>query len=91
MRDITKKVVILNNLSSPYICEAIIVLKDYNPRLESKVIEDAEKIVSDYMEKIKKNEQTVKRSAPKGKKSLILCLIASLITIAVLGYKVIAG
>lgn len=91
MRDITKKVVILNNLSSPYICEAIIVLKDYNPRLESKVIEDAEKIVSDYMEKIKKNGQTVKRSAHKGKKSLVLCLIAAIITIAVLGYKVIAG
>lgn len=51
MKDKTKKVVILNNFSSPYISEAIIVLKDYNPQLESKVIADAEKIVSDYIKK----------------------------------------
>lgn len=91
MKDITKKVVILNNLSSPYICEAIIVLKDYNPRLESKVIADAEKIVTDYIENMKKNEQIYYKSAQKGKKSLMLCLVVSLAAIIALGCKVIAG
>ncbi len=91
MKDITKKVVILNNLSSPYICEAIIVLKDYNPRLESKVIADAEKIVTDYIENMKKNEQIYYKSAQKGKKSLMLCLVVSLAAIIALGCKAIAG
>ena len=91
MKDITKKVVILNNLSSPYICEAIIVLKDYNPRLESKVIADAEKIVTDYIDNMKKNEQIYYKSAQKGKKSLMLCLVVSLAAIIALGCKAITG
>lgn len=63
MKDITKKVVILNNFVSPYVSEAIIILRDYDPRLEGKAIADAERIVSDYIEKI--NRQTVKPSARK--------------------------
>lgn len=72
MRDITKKVVILNNFVSPYVSEAIIILRDYDPRLEAKAIADAEKIVSDYIEKI--NKQTVKPSARK-KSKLVKCMI----------------
>lgn len=51
MKDITKKVVILNNFSSPYISEAIIVLREYDRKLEGKIIDDAEKIVADYISK----------------------------------------
>lgn len=91
MKDTAKKVVILNNLSSPYICEAIIVLNEYNPQLEGKVIAEAEKIVSDYMERMKKNEQVLNRPAAKVKKSLVFCLAAAIITIAVLGYKAFWG
>ena len=87
MKDSTKKVVILNNLASPYIHEAIIVLKKYDPQLEGKAIADAEKIVSEYIEKMKKNEQVLKRPTTNRKKSIILCFIVAIITIAVLGYK----
>ena len=45
MKELTKKVVILNNFSSPYVSQAIIILKDYNPKLESRAIADAETIV----------------------------------------------
>lgn len=89
MKDSTKKVVILNNLASPYIHEAIIVLKKYDPQLESKAIADAEKIVTEYIEKMKKNEQALKRPASNRKKSIILCVIVAIITIAVLGYRMI--
>jgi hypothetical protein len=78
MKDRTKKVVILNNFVSPYVCEAIIILKDYDPRLESKAIMDAEKIVSDYIKKLNKNEQSVKPIAHK-KSKLIKYLIAAAI------------
>ena len=80
MKDFTKKVVILNNFSSPYISEAIIVLKDYNPRLESKVIADAEKIVSDY---IKKNEHSAQASVHSKKPRLFKILLTFLIAAAV--------
>ena len=45
MKELTKKVVILNNFSSPYVSEAIIFFKEYNPKLESRAIADAETIV----------------------------------------------
>jgi hypothetical protein len=62
MKDMTKQVIILNNFTSPYIHQAIIVLKDYNPALEDQVLRDAEKIVSKYLENVKKNEQFPVRS-----------------------------
>ena len=44
MKELTKKVVILNNFSSPYVSQAIIILKDYNPKLESRAIADAQRL-----------------------------------------------
>lgn len=58
MKELTKKVIILNNFSSPYVSQAIIVLRDYNPGLESKAVADAEIIVSKYIERLgRKNGQ----------------------------------
>lgn len=80
MKELTKKVVILNNFSSPYVSQAIIVLKDYNPRLEGKAIEDAEMIVSRYIDKINGGQpaKTVRR-----KNKLFKILIGAVIIIAV--------
>ena len=47
----TKQVVILDNFSSPYICQAILILKDNAFAPEERVIEDAEKIVSEFLNK----------------------------------------
>lgn len=83
MKDTTKKVVILNNFVSPYVSEAIIILRDYDPRLEDKAIADAEKIVSNYIEKI--NRQTFKTSARKKSKlakTFIFLSIAAMIAAA---------
>ena len=49
MKKIPRKVVILENLTSPYIHQAIIVLNDYKPSQETKVIMDAERVVNDYL------------------------------------------
>lgn len=80
MKELTKKVVILNNFSSPYVSQAIIVLKDYNPRLEGKAIEDAEMIVSRYIDKINggQSAKTVRR-----KNKLFKILIGAVIIIAI--------
>ena len=67
MKELTKKVVILNNFSSPYVSQAIIILKDYNPKLESRAIADAETIVSRYIERIQKNGQPTKAVRSKSK------------------------
>lgn len=77
MKELTKKVVILNNFSSPYVSQAIVILKDYNPKLEGKVISDAEMIVSKYIEKIQKNEQPRRVARPRAKiLKIFLCLCA---------------
>ena len=85
MKELTKKVVILNNFSSPYISQAIIVLKDYNPKLESKVVADAEMIVSRYIDRMQKNGQPPRTARKKGSLLKIfigLALIAVLSAIA---------
>ena len=71
MKDITKKVVILNNFSSPYISEAIIVLREYNPKLEGRIIDEAEKIVADYID-----NHTVKTITKENKKERLPKLTA---------------
>lgn len=53
MKDVMKKVVILENLSSPYVHQAIIVMRDYNPKLESNAVIEAERIVSAYLDNMK--------------------------------------
>lgn len=75
MKELTKKVVILNNFSSPYVSQAIIILKDYNPKLESRAIADAETIVSRYIERIQKNGQPTKAVRSKSKILKILILL----------------
>lgn len=60
MKNSTHKVVILENLTSPYIHQAIIVLNDYDPSKENKVISDAERIVNEYLERTKHDENDIK-------------------------------
>ena len=43
--------VILDNISSEYIHQAIIILKSYQPEKHEKIIEEAEKIVSSYFDR----------------------------------------
>ena len=57
MNNSTKKAVILKNPSSPYIYQAIIILNENGILNENKALLDAEKIVSDYILRHKKNEK----------------------------------
>lgn len=70
MKDTTKKVVILDNLSSPYVHQAIIVMREFDPRLESRAVTDAERIVGAYLDNMKLNtERESRRSARYSKKN----------------------
>lgn len=81
MKELTKKVVILNNFSSPYVSQAIIILKDYNPKLESRAISDAENVVSRYIEKIQKNGQPPK--VVRSKSKILKVLICSVLIVSI--------
>lgn len=80
MSDTERKAIILNKLSSPYISEAIIILKDGVCAPQSKVIEDAELIVSSYIRRTSKNGQPPEKTARTHtwKLTAILCLGAAL-------------
>ena len=81
VKDITKKVVILENLASPYVHQAIIVMRDYNPKLETKAVVEAERIVNAYLDNMKlKSGQGVKRNVRK-KSSFLLYLAVSAISV----------
>ena len=64
MKNKEKKVIILKNLSSPFISQAIIILKDNTPA-GSNIIEEAEKLVSGYFPE---NQQ---KNPPKSNRKLI--------------------
>lgn len=49
-----KKAVILKDFSSPYIYQAIVILNEEGVFNESRALKDAEKIVSDYIQRTKK-------------------------------------
>lgn len=80
MNEAPKKVIILNKLASPYISEAIIILKDGTMIPQSKVVEEAERIVLSYMQR--QNGQPPKRAARSHtwKITAALCTIASVIS-----------
>ena len=51
MKNTTRKVLILKNVNSEIIEQAILILKDSAPEGDSRVIREAEKIVEKYMDK----------------------------------------
>lgn len=83
MKDVMKKVVILENLASPYVYQAIIVMRDYNPRLESRAVVEAERIVSAYLDNMKiNNGRFSKRTARKTRQNNYLLIWLSIAAIA---------
>ena len=86
MKDLKRKVMILNNLTSPYISEAIIILKDYDPKFDTKAILDAERIVNDYLSKENGRNDDVVRPWKKILKSVITFSI--MVCCFIIGYLV---
>ncbi len=83
MKDITKKVVILENLASPYVHQAIIVMRDYNPKLETKAVIEAERIVNAYLDNMKLKSGQVFKKPVRKKHSFLLYLAVSAISVLI--------
>ncbi|MCH5213129.1 MAG: hypothetical protein J1G06_08945 [Oscillospiraceae bacterium] len=88
MKDVMKKVVILENLSSPYVHQAIIVMRDYNPKLESLAVIEAERIVSAYLDnmKIEKKKSRPSRTSHKKHPLFLAIMSASIITLIAIAF-----
>lgn len=90
MKNLSKQVLILDNFSSPYIYQAIIILKSFPEDKHEKIISEAEKIVSSYFEKNQKNNSLVKQKANNQKPltaTVILLSLALTISLAVTFFK----
>lgn len=78
MKDMLKKVVILENLASPYVHQAIIVMRDYDPKLESKAVIEAERVVNAYLDNMKLNSgHSFAKPARKKRPALLLTAAAA--------------
>lgn len=79
MTDNTKKVIILNKLSSPFVSEAIIIIKDGISLPQSSVVAEAESIVRNYINRTSKNGQGFKKPVRlcNVKTTLILCVLSA--------------
>ena len=85
MKDITRKVVILDNLASPYVHQAIIVMRDYNPKLDSYAVAEAERIVTAYLDDVKiRRKQPSKKTAYKNAIMLGLIIAAAAVGVYLL-------
>ena len=89
MRRSSRKALILNNFSSPYIYQAIVILSEDGAKNETKALKEAERIVSEYFANTKEdeNEDIILYSRPKRsnlRKSLLLVKISFIIGLAVL-------
>ena len=64
MKDTTRRVVILKNIDSDFIEETILILKDSAESGDSRLLQEAEKIVEKYMGTHKAKKQAAKKSLP---------------------------
>lgn len=82
MKSSSKKAIILNNLTSPYIYQAIVILTENGVKNENTALKEAEKIVSEYISKQKKDESEdillYSRPVKSARKSPIIPLLATL-------------
>lgn len=81
MKDLTKKVVILENLASPYVHQAIIVMRDYNPKLEAKAVIEAERIVDAYLSDMKLKSGENRKGPVRRKRPYLAYLAVSAISV----------
>lgn len=80
MKDTTRRVVILKNVNSDLVEEAILILKNSASDEESSLLKEAEKIVEKYMGK--KREWHQKESSKKN--ALVLSLGAMIVGFGIL-------
>ncbi len=78
MKNLSKQVVILDNISSPYIYQAIIILKNYPQGQHEKIISEAEKIVASYFDKKIPAEKPKKNTSDIGLKCAVALLSIAL-------------
>ncbi len=79
MKNLSKQVVILDELSSPYIHQAIIILKKYTPEQHEKIIEEAERVVLEYFNRnSKQNTYYIGRKSNLGLKCTVVILSIAL-------------
>lgn len=80
MKNTTRKVLILKNVNSEVIEQAILILKDSTPEGDSRVIREAEKIVEKYMDK----KSQILREEKKPKSLLFLSVGLTVVSISAL-------
>lgn len=78
MKDLSKQVVILDNIPSEYIHQAIIILKSYPPGQHEKIIAEAEKIVSSYFDRRLPDKKSELNKSNRLLKGTIIILSAAL-------------
>lgn len=71
MKDLTKQVVILDNFYSPYIRQAILILRDGAPADRTPIVDDAERIINAYLKKSGRKKRSRKLD--------LICICAAMI------------
>lgn len=81
MKNNAKRVVILDKFVSPYISQVIVVLNNYNPTLETKVIQEAERVVTNYF-----NSNYPPKNKKRSYKSSIITMCIIVLCLGIIAY-----
>lgn len=81
MKNITHRVLILDKFSSPYIKQAIIILNDYDNLSDSKIVQEAEKVVFDYINR--NYNLSYYRTSNKNTSPLVTIIFLSVLTLLI--------
>ena len=89
MKNATHRVVILKNINSENITQAIIFLKDSCAAPESKILAEAEKIVEKYMKSVQITQPIPCAQKKNSASNIIKIIFAGVFSLALIGITVI--
>ncbi len=67
-----KRAVLLKNISSPYVCEAVLIIRDCAPVKQEDIIKEAERLINECIFDLYDDEPCIIRSKRKSKSGQIL-------------------
>lgn len=89
MKNATHRVVILKNINSEIISQAIIFLKDSCAEPESKILAEAESIVEKYMQTAQNTQTPPSTQKKNPRNNIIKIVLAGVFSLALIGITVI--
>lgn len=86
MKNNTRKIVVLDNLNSPRIEQAIFILRDTSPICESDAVSEAQRIVNTYLASLSNPSMQKKQKKRPGTRFFVAMTLYTFFTVVLTAY-----